>query len=52
MTALGLPEQVAGCLFDLDGVLTQTAKLYSAARRQFFHGADVGVSDLAEFRSR
>jgi beta-phosphoglucomutase-like phosphatase (HAD superfamily) len=38
---LDLPEGLTTCLFDLDGVLTQTATLRE-------HGADVGVEDLAE----
>jgi beta-phosphoglucomutase family hydrolase len=33
---LGLPEQVTACLFDLDGVLTQTAKVHAAAWKQAF----------------
>jgi beta-phosphoglucomutase family hydrolase len=36
MTALGLPESVTACLFDLDGVLTQTAKVHAAAWKQMF----------------
>jgi beta-phosphoglucomutase family hydrolase len=36
MTALGLPEEVTACLFDLDGVLTQTAKVHAAAWKQMF----------------
>jgi hypothetical protein len=36
---LGLPDNVRGCLFDLDGVVTETAKV---------HGADIVVADLAE----
>lgn len=31
---LGLPSQIEACLFDLDGVLTQTATLHAAAWRQ------------------
>jgi beta-phosphoglucomutase family hydrolase len=31
-----LPEGIAACLFDLDGVITQTAKLHSAAWKQMF----------------
>jgi hypothetical protein len=27
---LGLPERVRACLFDLDGVLTETAKIHAA----------------------
>jgi phosphoglycolate phosphatase-like HAD superfamily hydrolase len=56
---LGLPDGVRGCLFDLDGVLTQTAKVHGAAWKEMFradgqaealkeHGADVVVTDLAE----
>src|SRR3954462_2879619 len=33
---LGLPEGIDGCLFDLDGVLTQTAKVHAAAWKQMF----------------
>jgi beta-phosphoglucomutase family hydrolase len=33
---LGLPAGVRACLFDLDGVLTQTAKVHAAAWKQMF----------------
>jgi len=33
---LGLPESIKGCLFDLDGVLTQTAKVHDAAWKEMF----------------
>ena len=33
---LGLPDGVNVCLFDLDGVLTQTAKVHAAAWKQMF----------------
>ena len=33
---LGLPDDIRGCLFDLDGVLTQTAKVHDAAWKQTF----------------
>jgi beta-phosphoglucomutase family hydrolase len=33
---LGLPDGIAACLFDLDGVLTQTAKVHAAAWKQMF----------------
>lgn len=36
MTALGLPDRVEACLFDLDGVLTQTAKVHAAAWKEMF----------------
>ena len=35
-TALGLPDQIRGCLFDLDGVLTMTAKVHAAAWQEMF----------------
>lgn len=31
-----LPEGIAACLFDLDGVLTQTAKIHAAAWKEMF----------------
>jgi beta-phosphoglucomutase family hydrolase len=34
--ALGLPDGVRACLFDLDGVLTQTAKVHAAAWKSMF----------------
>ncbi len=34
--ALGLPDTIKACLFDLDGVLTQTAKVHAAAWKQMF----------------
>jgi beta-phosphoglucomutase family hydrolase len=33
---LGLPDGVTVCLFDLDGVLTQTAKVHAAAWKEMF----------------
>ncbi len=33
---LGLPDGVSGCLFDLDGVLTQTAQVHAAAWQEMF----------------
>ena len=36
--ALGLPDQIRGCLFDLDGVLTMTAKVHAAAWKEMFDG--------------
>jgi beta-phosphoglucomutase family hydrolase len=33
---LGLPDQVKACLFDLDGVLTQTATVHAAAWKEMF----------------
>jgi beta-phosphoglucomutase family hydrolase len=35
---LGLPEAIRGCLFDLDGVLTETAKVHDAAWTEMFDG--------------
>src|SRR3954451_8954993 len=33
---LGLPDGIKACLFDLDGVLTRTAKVHAAAWKQMF----------------
>jgi beta-phosphoglucomutase family hydrolase len=33
---LGLPDGIRACLFDLDGVLTQTAKVHDAAWKEMF----------------
>jgi beta-phosphoglucomutase family hydrolase len=45
---LGLPDTVTACLFDLDGVLTQTAKVHAAAWKQMF---DEYLRQRAEKRS-
>ena len=36
MGAVGLPPAIAACLFDLDGVLTQTAKVHAQAWKAMF----------------
>lgn len=36
LSALGLPDSIRGLLFDLDGVLTQTARQHAAAWKQMF----------------
>jgi len=33
---LGLPDEIRACLFDLDGVLTQTARVHAAAWKEMF----------------
>jgi beta-phosphoglucomutase-like phosphatase (HAD superfamily) len=33
---LGLPDGITTCVFDPDGVLTQTAKVHAEARKQMF----------------
>ena len=35
-SVLGLPDGTRGCLFDLDGVLTKTARVHDAAWKQMF----------------
>ena len=37
-TKLGLPGNIRACLFDLDGVLTETATLHAKAWKQMFDG--------------
>ena len=36
LSNLGLPPSISACLFDLDGVLTQTAKVHAEAWKQMF----------------
>jgi beta-phosphoglucomutase family hydrolase len=36
LSVLGLPDNIKACLFDLDGVLTQTAKVHDEAWKQTF----------------
>ena len=36
MSRLGLPDDIRACLFDLDGVLTNTAEVHRAAWREVF----------------
>ena len=53
---LGLPDQVVACLFDLDGVLTQTARVHAAAWKEMLDGflkarADTGGRPLEPFDS-
>ena len=36
--SVGLPASVTACLFDMDGVLTQTAKVHAAAWKEMFDG--------------
>jgi len=35
---LGLPDNITACLFDMDGVITQTAKVHDAAWKEMFDG--------------
>jgi beta-phosphoglucomutase family hydrolase len=35
---LGLPDRIRACLFDLDGVLTQTAGIHASAWKKMFDG--------------
>jgi beta-phosphoglucomutase family hydrolase len=55
-TALGLPAGIRGLLFDLDGVLTKTAKVHAKAWKQMFDAylrrrASREGEDFAEFDS-
>ena len=36
VVVLGLPDAVTACLFDMDGVITQTAKVHDAAWKEMF----------------
>ena len=47
---LGLPDDIHACLFDLDGVLTQTAKVHQAAWKRtfddFLRSRDPGAAEF------
>jgi beta-phosphoglucomutase family hydrolase len=47
---LGLPDEIRACLFDLDGVLTQTAKVHQAAWKrtfdEFLRGRDPSAAEF------
>jgi beta-phosphoglucomutase family hydrolase len=36
LIVLGIPDEIHACLFDLDGVLTKTAKVHAAAWKEMF----------------
>jgi beta-phosphoglucomutase family hydrolase len=50
--ALGLPDGVRACLFDLDGVLTRTATVHMAAWKrtfdEFLHGRDPALPEFTQ----
>ncbi len=55
--SLGLPDQIKACLFDLDGVLTQTAKVHAVAWKEMFDAflrqrADRDGAEFVEFDGR
>jgi beta-phosphoglucomutase family hydrolase len=43
-----LPDHIAACLFDLDGVLTQTARVHAAAWKEMFDAFLCERADAAE----
>jgi beta-phosphoglucomutase family hydrolase len=49
---LGLPDDIRACLFDLDGVLTQTAKVHQAAWKrtfdEFLHARDPAAAEFSQ----
>ena len=49
---LGLPDDIRACLFDLDGVLTQTAKVHQAAWKrtfdEFLRGRDPNAAEFSQ----
>ena len=51
---LGLPDDIRACLFDLDGVLTQTAKVHQAAWKrtfdEFLQGRDPSAAEFSQDR--
>ena len=51
-SVLGLPDDIRACLFDLDGVLTQTAKVHQAAWKrtfdEFLRARDPGAAEFGQ----
>ena len=51
-SVLGLPDDIRACLFDLDGVLTQTAKVHQAAWKrtfdEFLRGRDPSAAEFSQ----
>jgi beta-phosphoglucomutase family hydrolase len=46
---LGLPPQITACLFDLDGVITQTATVHARAWKQVFDGFHIPFELPADY---
>lgn len=49
--SLGLPPNVTTCLFDLDGVITQTATVHARAWKQVFEEFHVPFDEVADYDS-
>lgn len=49
---LAVPSRVTACLFDLDGVLTQTARVHAAAGKEMFTGSVRYVQAARDASSR
>jgi beta-phosphoglucomutase-like phosphatase (HAD superfamily) len=55
LDGLRLPDAIRACLFDMDGVLTNTARLHAAAWKQAFdaflteHGSQVLFDPVADY---
>ena len=46
---LGLPSQIAACLFDLDGVITKTAVQHARAWKQVFERHGIPFDDVKDY---
>ncbi|HKC18252.1 MAG TPA: HAD family hydrolase, partial [Candidatus Dormibacteraeota bacterium] len=46
---LGLPRQIKACLFDLDGVITQTALQHAKAWKQVFEQHDIPFDEVKDY---
>jgi len=47
--ALGLPPQITACLFDLDGVITQTAKVHAQAWKRVFDEFHIPFDEVEDY---
>ncbi|HEV2475548.1 MAG TPA: beta-phosphoglucomutase family hydrolase [Candidatus Dormibacteraeota bacterium] len=49
MNRLGLPPQIAACLFDLDGVITRTAVQHARAWKEVFERHGIPFDDVKDY---
>jgi beta-phosphoglucomutase family hydrolase len=49
MARLGLPSHIAACLFDLDGVITQTARVHAHAWKQVFERHGIPFDEVGDY---
>jgi beta-phosphoglucomutase family hydrolase len=48
-TGLGIPASITACLFDLDGVVTQTARVHARAWKQVFDELGIAFDEVHDY---